>query len=55
MRMKEFIRANREDLDAIIRRAVGRPDYRPNDAERRDWIMNNEPLYRWARSSGVRI
>ena len=26
-----------------------------NDKERREWILNDEDLYQWARSSGVRI
>lgn len=26
-----------------------------NDKERRLWILNDEGLYRWARSEGVRI
>jgi hypothetical protein len=26
-----------------------------NDSERRDWIMNDEGLYNWARQNGVRI
>lgn len=26
-----------------------------NDKERREWILNDEGLYRWARSEGVRI
>lgn len=26
-----------------------------NDQERRLWILNDEGLYRWARSSGVQI
>jgi len=26
-----------------------------NDTERRDWIMNDEGLYNWARSEGVRV
>ena len=26
-----------------------------NDIERRDWIMNDESLYNWARREGVRI
>ena len=25
-----------------------------NDAERRNWILNDEGLYMWARSEGVR-
>ena len=33
------------------------PDPPPtrNDDERRDWILNDEGLYNWARSEGVRI
>ncbi len=26
-----------------------------NDSERRDWVMNDESLYNWARREGVRI
>lgn len=26
-----------------------------NDAERREWILNDEGLYRWARQEGCRI
>jgi hypothetical protein len=26
-----------------------------NDSERREWILNDEGLYRWARQEGVRI
>ena len=28
---------------------------RINDSERRQWILNDEGLYRWARAEGVRI
>jgi len=28
---------------------------RLSDADRRDWILNDAGLYRWARSEGVRI
>ena len=28
---------------------------RINDSERREWILNDEGLYRWARAEGVRI
>ena len=31
------------------------PAERLNDAERRAWVLNDEGLYRWARSEGVRI
>lgn len=26
-----------------------------NDSERREWVLNDEGLYRWARSEGVKI
>jgi len=28
---------------------------RLNDEERRQWVLNDEGLYRWARSEGVRV
>ena len=51
--LAEFIRQNREELDRAIHRVV--PGLRLNDSERRLWILNDEGLYRWARSEGVRI
>ena len=54
MSMRNFIRENREELDECIKRAcpnVGRL----NDSEREDWILNDEGLYNWARSSGVKV
>ena len=51
--LAEFIRENRNELDAAIHRVV--PGYQLNDSERRVWILNDEGLYRWARSEGVRI
>jgi hypothetical protein len=67
MRMSEFINMNRKQLDAAINGALYRHDGRGgrgvipvppptrNDAERRNWILNDEGLYMWARSEGVRI
>jgi hypothetical protein len=67
MKMQDFIRSNRTELDAAINAALYRhdgrggrgiiPDPPPKrkDAERREWIINDEGLYRWARSEGVRI
>lgn len=40
---------------ACWRVRLGREDYRINDEERRLWILNDEGLYSWARSEGVRI
>ena len=53
MSMQEFIKENRAELDSCIHNVV--PGYRLNDAERRQWIMNDEGLYNWARSEGVRV
>lgn len=67
MTMKDFIKEHRTELDAAINSAIYRwdgnggrghiPDPAPrySDAERRRWILNDEGLYRWARSEGVRI
>ena len=49
----DFIKENRKEIDEAIRRVV--PNARIDDDERRQWIMNDEGLYDWARSEGVRI
>ena len=56
MTLKEFIKENRDELDACIARALGE-ETNPlaNDHERRLWVLNDEGLYNWARSEGVRI
>lgn len=51
--LRQFIRENRAEIDAAIHRAC--PDLRLNDEERRQWILNDEGLYSWARSEGVQI
>lgn len=56
MSLTQFIKENRAELDAAIARAIGRESNPyPNDAERRIWVLNDEGLYRWAKSEGVRI
>ena len=56
MTLKQFIKQNHTELDACIAKALGKDKNPiPNDAERRLWILNDEGLYRWARSEGVRI
>jgi hypothetical protein len=54
--LKQFVKEHRAELDRCIARALGRDtNPRANDEERRQWILNDEGLYRWARSEGVRI
>jgi len=51
--MKDFIRSNRHEIDECIRGYCS--NCRINDEERRNWILNDEGLYRWAKSEGVRV
>jgi hypothetical protein len=44
MRLRDFIKENREELDRCIH-AVVDPDLRLNDTEREQWILNDEGLY----------
>ncbi len=53
MTMRDFIKTNKEEIDACIRHAC--PNVSLSNEERRLWILNEEGLYRWARSQGVRI
>ncbi len=53
MSMREFIRLNRAEIDALIKRVS--LVQKLNDEERRRWVLNDEGLYTWARRSGVRI
>lgn len=53
MTMKDFIKRSQPELDEAIKRQC--PNVRLTDAERRLWILNDEGLYNWARSEGVRI
>lgn len=55
--MRQFIRENRAELTEAIQRAQGNwpPTYQLSDKEREAWILNDEGLYRWAKSEGVKI
>ncbi len=56
MTLKEFIKSEREALDIEISKRLKKYPYEKfNDHERRLWILNDESLYSWARSHGVRI
>ena len=50
--MKKFIRENRKAIDEYIK-SICR-NCRLNDEVREGYIMNDEYLYNWARSSGVK-
>ena len=67
MRMREFIKQHRGEIDkgidSVTYRYDGRggkgtipyPPPKHNDKERETWIMNDEGLYRWAKSEGVPV
>ncbi len=67
MKLRDFIRENRANLDITILGTIYRydgnggqgtipnPAPRLNDAERREWVLNDESLYNWARSEGCKI
>jgi len=49
MKLNDFIKLHRQEIDKIIQSPY------KNDEERRQWVLNDEGLYNWARSEGVRI
>lgn len=55
MTLRDFIKKHRPELTDSIRKAINRPDFKLNDEDRRQWILNDESLYNWARSEGVNI
>ena len=53
MSFRDFIKENRDAIDEIIRKGGCRGSI--NDNDRKDWIMNDEGLYMWAKSAGVKV
>ena len=53
MTLRNFIKENKEEIDQCIKNVV--PNAQLNYEERRMWILNDEGLYMWARSNGVKI
>ena len=58
MSINAFIKKHRKEIDKCIIRALGgdpKAHRYKNDEERRLWVLNDEGLYNWARSEGVKI
>jgi hypothetical protein len=53
MTLTEFIKENKTEIDQYIKSVCNNCSL--NNDERRLWILNDEGLYSWARSEGVRI
>lgn len=49
MNLTEFIKLHRQEIDDLTQSPI------KNDSERRLWILNDEGLFKWARSEGVKI
>ena len=52
--IRKFIKEHRDEIDTYIKEQVPNAKYF-NDEERRNWILNDEALYNWARSERVNI
>jgi len=67
MRIRDFIKQNRREIDQCIWSVMYRYDgkggrgtipdepLKLTNKDRHEWILNEESLYRWARSCGVKI
>ena len=56
MTLQQFIKEHRTEIDRAIACSLRMGENPiPTDKERRMWILNDEGLYRWAKSQGVRI
>jgi|WetSurSiteA1Bulk_404760.scaffolds.fasta_scaffold414569_1 hypothetical protein len=54
MSLRAFVKWHRDALSRYIREKV--PNLRTlDDADRAEWVRNDETLYNWARSEGVRL
>lgn len=49
MTKRDFLKQNRREIDAAIARFYGENCRPSNDAEREQWLLNDEGLYHWAR------
>lgn len=53
MRLKDFIKQYRHEIDAIVKEYYGVTVR--NDTERRQWLLDDEGLFRMAHREGVNI
>jgi len=53
MTLAEFIKENKTEIDTAIKSVCSNCEL--NNRERRLWILNDEGLYSWAKSEGVKI
>ena len=53
MTLKEFIKEHKEELVSLIQDTCGNLN-KIDDNEIRLWILNDEGLYRWAKSENVK-
>lgn len=59
MRLREFIKQNRAEIDRLVfnhtHHRYNQSQTLKNDKDREEWVLNDEGLYRWAKSEGVKI
>ena len=55
MTLDDFVSENRQEIRDAIARFYGENCRPSNDKETKEWVNNDEGLYSWARSQGVRI
>lgn len=53
MKLADFIKQNKVELDSLILKVC--PNCKLNNEERRQWVLNDEGLYCWAKKEGVRF
>ncbi len=55
MRLRDFIRTHRAEIDAVVMQKAGEACKPANDREREQWVLNHEPLYLWAQRENVPV
>ncbi|MCC7024585.1 MAG: hypothetical protein IT338_17290 [Thermomicrobiales bacterium] len=53
MRLRQYVRDNRDHLTAYVRQALGRPTVKLTTSDLEDWIRNDESLYLAAKRAGA--